>query len=382
MLNITPIDVRLERAGRFGQPGARSSGSPISTTSRQTKGPSSMPRHRRAATHLRTAHRRHSVPLLAAPRSGAGADEHASGRRLPSQPSPARSARGHPYSVAPISAGDRGTASVDAGASGAPLRWVASRCTHAPRRCASHSFGAVFITRGAGPEPAVHWGAGFGSRDRGEGPDHTRHSLPDELGRRRRPRNADDRDLMAEALTFYQSLGDRAGACRAHHALGWWAMLGRRSGVNLVNLEGGAFAAAASARPGSRPRSRATSGCSSSSRASRRRRARTSPPPVALVPSARSGDVEVARQRVRRTEWPCPQPPKGRARSASAVSKSCRVATRRSASPCGVPPLPPLPPRGPLVSARPPWLCALYFSLSPQASSQRRSSRPRARPRW
>ncbi len=50
-------------------------------------------------------------------------------------------------------------------------------------------------------------------------------------------RSADDRELIAEALTLYQSLGDRVGACRAHHALGWWAMLAGDPEMARVNLE-------------------------------------------------------------------------------------------------------------------------------------------------
>jgi predicted ATPase/DNA-binding SARP family transcriptional activator len=56
-------------------------------------------------------------------------------------------------------------------------------------------------------------------------------------------RNYGDRELIAEALTLYQSLGDRVGVCRAHHALGWWAMLAGDPEIARVNLEEALLAA-------------------------------------------------------------------------------------------------------------------------------------------
>ncbi len=72
----------------------------------------------------------------------------------------------------------------------------------------------------------------------------TRATVCLNLGVWRPLRNDDDPQLLAEALALYQSLGDRVGVCRAHHALGWWAMLAGDPEIARVNLEAALLAAA------------------------------------------------------------------------------------------------------------------------------------------
>ena len=159
-------------------------------------------------------------------------------------------------------------------------------------------------------------------------------------------RSADDRELIAEALTLYQSLGDRVGACRAHHALGWWAMLAGDPEMARVNLEEALLAAGGVCAVGLtaeirghlgllelvegrtvQARAHLTAAVAVLSRSGRRRRRTRS-----AVRTRGAGSL------------------RGCARAQLPSRSRSRVATRRSALTRGVPPLPQLPPRGPRAS--------------------------------